>query len=185
MFYTYMWLRENGTPYYVGKGSGRRAYVRFGHRVGVPKETERIIVQEFECEADAFFAEKLLIALYGRTDNNTGCLSNLTDGGENPPNLTGVKHSLEYCANISKRSLGNQHWLGKTHSEESIKKMKLNGGRPKGEPWTAARHAAQEARKGMPIKRSPNSSHFAKGYTPWNKGLKKAQERLNEQPIRS
>src|ERR1035437_4231095 len=80
-FYTYLWLREDGTPYYIGKGYGQRGLTSRGHRVKCPPD-ERIIVQDFECEEDALFAEKFLIALYGRADNGTGCLRNLTDGGE-------------------------------------------------------------------------------------------------------
>jgi hypothetical protein len=81
-FYTYLWLREDGTPYYVGKGSGRRAFTSYSHRVKCPKDTARILVQEFPDESAAFAAEKFLIAFYGRRDLGTGILRNLTDGGE-------------------------------------------------------------------------------------------------------
>ena len=80
-FYTYLWLRENGTPYYVGKGSGNRAFIKTGHRVNPPPQ-ERIVLQFFRNEQDSFFAERFLIALYGRMDLKTGCLANLTEGGE-------------------------------------------------------------------------------------------------------
>jgi hypothetical protein len=77
-FYTYLWLREDGTPYYVGKGQGKRAF-----RKSSPNR-DRIVIQEFPDEDSAFFAEKLLIAFYGRKDNGTGVLRNLSDGGEGP-----------------------------------------------------------------------------------------------------
>ena len=92
-FYTYLWLREDGTPYYAGKGMGIRAYRK--HRMGNAPPVERVIVQEFETEQDAFFAEIFLIAAYGREDQGTGCLLNLTDGGDNPPNHTGLKRTAE------------------------------------------------------------------------------------------
>jgi hypothetical protein len=76
-FYTYLWLREDGTPYYVGKGTGKRAI-----RKGSPQDLTRILIQEHESEADAFTAEIFLIAYYGRIDLGTGCLRNRTDGGE-------------------------------------------------------------------------------------------------------
>ena len=49
MFYTYLWLRENGTPYYVGKGAGRRALWPYGRKgTKPPKDKSRILIQEFE-----------------------------------------------------------------------------------------------------------------------------------------
>ena len=91
MFYTYLWLREDGTPYYVGKGTGRRAYTT--HRVGKHPPKEQVILQEFLIEKDALFAERFLIEYYGREDLGRGRLLNLSDGGEIGP--VGVVHSKD------------------------------------------------------------------------------------------
>jgi hypothetical protein len=81
MFYTYLWLREDGTPYYVGKGTGDRGFTNDQHRVRYPGKSYTI-VQEFESESDAFEAEIFLISYYGRKDLGSGCLRNLTNGGD-------------------------------------------------------------------------------------------------------
>jgi len=88
MFYTYLWLREDGTPYYVGKGKGNRGFTSHKHRQNCPP-LDHILIQEFLSEDDAFEAEKLLIAYYGRIDLGTGCLRNMTPGGDHPPSALG------------------------------------------------------------------------------------------------
>jgi hypothetical protein len=98
IFYTYLWLRGDGTPYYVGKGSNGRAYEKHEHNGMQPPAAERVIIQGFELEEDAFFAEKFLISFYGRKDLGTGCLRNLTDGGEG---TSGVIRSSETLARMS------------------------------------------------------------------------------------
>lgn len=103
IFYTYLWLREDGTPYYAGKGHGRRAFVMQGHCVRPPKDAERILTQEFPSEEAAFAAEKFLIDFYGRVNNGTGCLRNRTDGGEGP---VGMIHSSETKRIMSLRKKG-------------------------------------------------------------------------------
>jgi hypothetical protein len=93
-FFTYLWLREDGSPYYAGKGILRRAFMSHRHGIRhlcVPKEKDRIILQEWDTEHDAFEAEKLLIAIYGRKDQGVGMLINLTDGGDQPPSRKGAK----------------------------------------------------------------------------------------------
>jgi hypothetical protein len=92
MFYTYLWLRADGTPYYAGKGKDDRGFVSRAHHVRRPKDRARIIIQEWPSEADAFEGEKLLIAFYGRKDLGTGILHNHTDGGDGP---AGAKRSRE------------------------------------------------------------------------------------------
>jgi hypothetical protein len=43
MYYTYAYLREDGTPYYVGKGKGDRAYRKVGKPCATPKDKSKII----------------------------------------------------------------------------------------------------------------------------------------------
>jgi len=82
-FYVYLYLREDGTPYYVGKGKGDRAFSNRRRKTKCPTDKTKIIFHsENLTEEEAFTIEKELIAKYGRKDNGTGILRNLTDGGE-------------------------------------------------------------------------------------------------------
>lgn len=114
-FYTYLWLRDDGSPYYVGKGRGERAFRR-----GAPPP-ERIIVQDWPSEELAFEGEKLLIAYYGRIDLGTGCLRNLSDGGDGP---AGAVRSKEFRMHLRAVNLGNTYRRGRSgqHMSEQARK---------------------------------------------------------------
>ena len=87
IFYTYAYLRKGDrTPYYIGKGKGKRAYDST-HRVKVPDDKDRIIfLKENVSEKEAWDYEREMIQFYGRKDLGTGILRNLSDGGEGPAN---------------------------------------------------------------------------------------------------
>ena len=89
MFYTYIYRRKDGTPYYTGKGTGDRAY-QTRHRVR-PPEPARILIQYWGSETEAFQMEKWYIKLFGRKDNGTGILRNMTDGGVGGDTRSGTK----------------------------------------------------------------------------------------------
>jgi hypothetical protein len=100
MFYVYVYKdprpTKNQQVVYVGKGFGDRAWYHWKKRVRHNKgfgaflallRREKLepiieIVKDGLDEAEAFYEEISLIALYGRRDLNTGTLFNLTDGGE-------------------------------------------------------------------------------------------------------
>ena len=122
-FYTYAYLREDGTPYYVGKGKGNRAYNSYGRRVHAPKDKTRILILKRNLtENEAFRHEKYIIFVLGVKHKGTGILLNHTEGGEGPSGLI--------------------------HTEESRKKMSLAGkGKPKSKRH---RENIAAAKKGKP-----------------------------------
>ena len=83
-FYTYAYLRGDGTPYYIGKGTGRRAFYKHPTRhkfVRVPEDEKRIIfISENLTEEDAYREEIELIKKYGRKKDG-GILINQHIGG--------------------------------------------------------------------------------------------------------
>jgi hypothetical protein len=82
-FYTYAYLRRDGTPYYIGKGSGGRCYSPGGRPCGVPTDTSRIVILKNNLsEEDAFKHEVYMIFVFGRKDIGTGILRNKTNGGQ-------------------------------------------------------------------------------------------------------
>jgi hypothetical protein len=118
-YYTYAYLREDGTPYYIGKGNGRRAYQKQKWH-NPPKNKSRIIfLKQNLTEEEAFKHEIYMIAVFGRKNLGAGILRNRTNGGEG---VSGLVHTDESKKKMSKASKGNSHFKGKKHTEESKRK---------------------------------------------------------------
>lgn len=130
IFYVYGYLRSEdssiatkGTPYYIGKGSNGRAYSKHD-TISIPKDRTNIVFYGKELEESVSFdIEKFLIAYYGRIDNMTGILRNLSDGGEGS---SGCMLSIETKHKMSIAKSGKNHpHFGKPRSEETKKKISI------------------------------------------------------------
>jgi len=117
-YYVYAYLRNDGTPYYIGKGTKRRLLSK-DHTVKVPESNRIVILKTNLTEDDAFLLERKLIAEYGRKDLGTGILRNMTDGGEGVSSNTmlgntnargnkGKPKSVEHKQKISEANKGKK-----------------------------------------------------------------------------
>ena len=114
-YYTYAYLRQDGTPYYIGKGKGRRRYIKQGRTVPLPENKDKIIIlKQNLTEEKAFKHEKYMIAIFGRKDLGTGILRNRTDGGDGPSG---------YIMSEEQKKLLSKIHSGKIFTDEYRKKI--------------------------------------------------------------
>jgi hypothetical protein len=129
-YYVYQYLRENNTPYYIGSGCNGRAYSK-QHTCNLPPKERIVFVETNMSEEDARQLEIELIAKYGRKDNGTGILRNLTDGGEGSSGRVYSEETkqklrearaLQMISDETRKKMSEAH-TGRVHSEETKAKM--------------------------------------------------------------
>jgi hypothetical protein len=124
-YYTYAYLREDGRPYYIGKGKGNRWYQKNGKNCTSPKDKSRIIkLKQNLTEEEAFKHEIYMIAVFGKKCDGTGILMNIADGGNAPPTYYGDNSPTKRPEVRAKIGATNRKKLkGKKRTKEAIKKQ--------------------------------------------------------------
>lgn len=133
-YYVYAYVRKtDGTPYYIGKGRGYRAFCKHSYAKKPTDKSLIIFLEKNLTEIGAFALERRYIRWWGRKDLGNGILLNKTDGGEGASGRR-FSHTEETRIRMSIAAKGKpkseEHRLnnskaqqGKQISEETRRKM--------------------------------------------------------------
>lgn len=126
-YYTYAYLREDKTPYYIGKGKGKRLFYKYGKNCKPPKDRSRIIkLKQNLTEEEAFRHEIYMIAVFGKKCDGTGILRNIADGGSGPPKMYGDDSPTKRPEVRAKIGAANKKSLKGKKIPEEVKQKQSN-----------------------------------------------------------
>ena len=135
-YYTYAYLREDGTPYYVGRGKHHKGYkykrvIDKSHTCPIPPVERRLILKDNMSLNDAQKHEEYLIYIYGTKWDGTGILRNLVKDSRGG-SIKGRKLSEETKRKMSLAM--KKRWAdgGFDNEEYKQKVSKLRKGRKNG-----------------------------------------------------
>lgn len=156
-FYIYAYIRSKdsktakaGTPYYIGKGSGNRAWNNHSyHGQIVPKNKKQIIILENNLsEIGALALERRYIEWWGRMDLKTGILYNRDEGGQG---WTSEQASILLKKNWADPNSG--------YYKESCKKIWQNTGKKLAEYYNSSENRENKIKKIKDSWNDPNSGY--------------------------
>ena len=126
---------QHGLPFYIGKGKNKRDLSTYRNRFwkNIFNKHGYVVkrVKDNLTEEEAWDLEKELIKSYGKLIDGTGCLCNISDGGEGASGTIHSQETKNKWSEIKKgRSLSIEHKLaisnglkGRKHSTETKKKL--------------------------------------------------------------
>jgi hypothetical protein len=176
IYYIYAYIRSSdGTPYYIGKGKGKRVFeTHRNKKIPVPKDRSKIIIMESGLtEIGALALERRYIRWWGRKDIGTGILRNMTDGGDGVCGLTPWNKGIPRTEDVKRRISATKKQRAKPISEEH--RSNLSKSRKGKRPFQSKSHSTLTKQK-MRNKKIGEQNHMF-GKTHSEKTKQKMRER--------